>query len=674
MHNICFVVSYVDFLMAENLINRINAHKTLTDKIHLLVYEGSYLEYIETYCQNNQVNFLKILKSELDTNITIQNLPFIISWATYHKLKEFHFDQINFVDLSGIGYHCIQAKKMGISFQQTALNIEMFGASQYRNEISEEWGYGGFEQLMTQYMERYCCEFCDKLISPTSALINWGLSRKWNLSENREILHFYPVDFIDIEYECNVDSKCLVYCGNLGKDGGLHLFINSLKRIEIEGKHENIRKIIFVGEYKLINNIPANEYIENNLGKSKYLFEIAGANSTEQVIEIVASNNGILVFPPASSINGQDIITASRNNISMIVSDNEAHREIFDKDSLFTLTPSGLIHAIVNNKFAEKKVEESIEKYRIINSKQKTCNENEIPLVTICTAYYNHGRFIEMARKSIELQDYPNIEWIVIDDGSTDKESIEILDKYRVKYKDKPYKFLRKENEGPSIARNYGSRNANGDLLIFMDSDNVAKPDMVSKFVQAMNNSSCDCLSCYFDQFNGEGEVDNKSLNGITYSLLGPSLETGVFNNCFGDTNFIVKKSVFENVGGFLPQRVVTEDWQILANIALSGYKIDVIPEALFWYRVLPESNVGYGSEYYKQQIIMRTYCDNLPPYVYHVFNSLCRPSLSVNESLSMTRTGAFYLKLVELAGNIFPLGSRRRHILKMIIDRFIKG
>lgn len=676
MNHICYVVPYVDFELAENLINRFNDLILLNKNITLISYDGSYLDYIKSFCEKNNISFLKILKADLNRNLTIQNLPFLLSWQVLQELKDSKFNEIYFIDITGIGFHCIQAKRMGIFNANTDLIVDMFGASQYKNELLEEWGYGGFEQLMVQYMERYCCQFCDKLISPTSAMFNWAIERRWQLCENRKIIPFASLKNVDIKYEfSNNNELCLIFGSNLSKDGGIHLFINALKRMKLNG-NDKIKKVIFIGEYKMIDNMPSNEYIEKNLEATGYEWQIIGATPTKRIIEIVCENKGVLVFPSIMDLNNPNIRTAAIHGINMIVSNNEAHREIFEEDSLFELTPASLAGAIASKRFALYINNEGDNKKDNFEGCKKTelnINNTFTPLVTICTAYYNHGKFIDMARKSIESQDYPNIEWIVVNDGSTDKKSLEILEDYKRIYKNKPYKFLSKKNEGPSIARNYGATHASGELLIFMDSDNIAKPNMVSKFVSAMKNSKSDCLTCYFDQFLGEGEVNNKSLNGITYTLLGPSLETGVFSNCFGDTNFIVKKSVFNEIGGFLPQRVVTEDWQILAKIALKGYKIDVIPEPLFWYRVLPESNVIYGSEFYKQQLILMTYCKELPPYVYHIFNSLCRPSLSVKDNLKTTRTGAFYMKMMDVVDNKFPVGSKRRHLLKRFVDFIIQ-
>jgi hypothetical protein len=74
------------------------------------------------------------------------------------------------------------------------------------------------------------------------------------------------------------------------------------------------------------------------------------------------------------------------------------------------------------------------------------------------------------------------------------------------------------------------------------------------------------------------------------YLPLGGPLELAVFENILGDANFIVRRDVFQKLGGFTIERswhrrVVHEDYAFLVRLAFAKYNLDVIPEPLFFYR-----------------------------------------------------------------------------------------
>ena len=90
------------------------------------------------------------------------------------------------------------------------------------------------------------------------------------------------------------------------------------------------------------------------------------------------------------------------------------------------------------------------------------------PKITIVTPSYNHGQFIEETIRSVVLQGYPNLEYIVIDGGSTDY-TVDILHKYE-RYID----FWQSEpDKGQANAINKGFARANGDILAWLNSDDV---------------------------------------------------------------------------------------------------------------------------------------------------------------------------------------------------------
>jgi glycosyltransferase involved in cell wall biosynthesis len=103
----------------------------------------------------------------------------------------------------------------------------------------------------------------------------------------------------------------------------------------------------------------------------------------------------------------------------------------------------------------------------------------ESPLVSIVISNYNYGRFLPDAIDSALNQTYPNIEIIVVDDGSSD-DSREIIESYA----DRIIAVL-KDNGGQASACNAGFRASKGDVVIFLDADDVLLPDTVRRVVAA---------------------------------------------------------------------------------------------------------------------------------------------------------------------------------------------
>lgn len=211
----------------------------------------------------------------------------------------------------------------------------------------------------------------------------------------------------------------------------------------------------------------------------------------------------------------------------------------------------------------------------------------EIPLVSMCVAHYNDGRNLGHLMKSIKQNNYKKFEIIVVDDGSTDTESVEIFKSLMAEYSSDSWKFIMKEeNEGPGPTRNLAVSHAKADLIIFMDSDNLATKTMISDFVNAMSTSGADCLTCSMLLFEGCSASPNPSDLIECWMPLGGCVTLGFYHNFFGDTNFCVKKSVFEYLGGFSDILGIPEDWDFLARLVLSGFEMDVVPKGIYFYRL----------------------------------------------------------------------------------------
>ena len=138
-------------------------------------------------------------------------------------------------------------------------------------------------------------------------------------------------------------------------------------------------------------------------------------------------------------------------------------------------------------------------------------------LVTCVITHFNRGNFLLQALESIRAQTHEKIEIIIIDDGSTDPESVKVLEEIEggqggkctesasdeegsataeEEEKLRCVRVVRVENSYLGAARNRGLRAAKGDFVLFMDDDNYAKPWEISTFLKAMAHTGADVATC----------------------------------------------------------------------------------------------------------------------------------------------------------------------------------
>lgn len=300
-----------------------------------------------------------------------------------------------------------------------------------------------------------------------------------------------------------------------------------------------------------------------------------------------------------------------------------------------------------------------------VSDQQQAGATQASPLVSVCVAHFNDGRNLRYLLKSIIKNDYQNYEVIVVDDGSTDTESLRIIQSLALEYAADSWRFImKKENESIGPTRNFAVSHARGELIIFMDSDNLATKTMVSDFVTGMLTSRADCLTCGMIEFEGEnGEPDDACMIG-QWIPLGPCLERGFFENVFGDANFCVKKSVFTDLGGFCGIRGhVADDWEFLARLVLAGFHLDVIPKLLFYYRVKPGTWLRSAWSKHSIQTLRRRFLIHTGPQHESLLHNLLLHVTAENERL-MSTAWNLDRKIVKFAIQLADIVSEKNRLL----------
>ena len=96
------------------------------------------------------------------------------------------------------------------------------------------------------------------------------------------------------------------------------------------------------------------------------------------------------------------------------------------------------------------------------------------PLVSIITPFYNGGKYFEQTFNCVMNQTFPWFEWIIVDDGSTDSQDLQVLETFA--RRDARIHVLHKNNEGPAAARSFGVQAAVTELIVPLDADDLIEP------------------------------------------------------------------------------------------------------------------------------------------------------------------------------------------------------
>jgi glycosyltransferase involved in cell wall biosynthesis len=149
--------------------------------------------------------------------------------------------------------------------------------------------------------------------------------------------------------------------------------------------------------------------------------------------------------------------------------------------------------------------------------------ENQFnPLVTIVTPSFNQGQFIEETILSVLNQTYKNIQYIIVDGGSTDK-TMEVVNKYG----DRIDIIIHENDKGQADAINKGFRLAKGELIGWINSDDILYPDCLEKIVVLYNENSDAAI--YYHSINNK--IDELSNVIKTYQHIIPDRNHLLKNN-----------------------------------------------------------------------------------------------------------------------------------------------
>ena len=236
-------------------------------------------------------------------------------------------------------------------------------------------------------------------------------------------------------------------------------------------------------------------------------------------------------------------------------------------------------------------------------------------LVSVLIPAYNHENYIQETIESIINQTYPNIELIILDDGSKDK-TWEKITELKPKCENRFVKihFETKQNEGTCITLNKLLKLSSGEFVYIIASDDLTKPQAIEKEVKFLQNNPDYALAVGDNEYvDSMGKQIFRTQKAFTSNIknakyktvkefLSSKLKIDFLSDDFGSyktlykenyipNGYLIRKNIFETIGNFTKNAPLEDFWLMLQ---ISKYKkMKYIDEILFSYRIHDTNTIG---------------------------------------------------------------------------------
>jgi len=204
------------------------------------------------------------------------------------------------------------------------------------------------------------------------------------------------------------------------------------------------------------------------------------------------------------------------------------------------------------------------------------------PLISVVIPCYNDGAYLPETISKLALQTNQSFEIIIVNDGSTDSNTLEVLKKLST---ENNITVLHKENGRMSSARNYGVQHAKGIFIAALDADDYFDSSFFEKAIRIMEQEPATAVVTSYIKYFGTKTGISKPRGGNAFNFL-------FSNQC--PACAMVRKEVWDKVDGYdESMKLGYEDWEFYIRITKLNFEVHLIPEFLLYYRQTEKSTLN---------------------------------------------------------------------------------
>ena len=538
------------------------------------------------------------------------------TWALldWLRARERPFDIVHVSEWRGLGYGPLLAKALGLDFGTTHFVVK--GSS------PTLWSLEGNRQLASTeaelgwvFMERRSVELADTVICGSAHLLGWMRDAGYELPARAFVWpNVFPAPDPDpaaVAARAALDGAPLrevVFFGRLEPRKGLVLFADAVARLARQRRAPE--RVTFLG--KPVGTFDALAFIERTTsgwpGEVRVLTEYGAA----EAVAYLAAEPGRLAVIPSLLENASIAVTEClQAGIPFVAAATGGTPELVDPaDHARALVPPD--HAALGDRLAElaaaplravrprRDFAAALDVWQrwhaqsapfaaaaerfVARARQAAA---ETPRVTVCLVHHERPALLRMAADSVLAQDYPNLDAVLVDDGSENPAARAALDAVEADFAPRGWRVIRQENRYLGAARNAAAAAAEGEWLLFLDDDNVLFPDAVSRLARAACFSGADCVPAASICFTGDGDPrTDAASHDMTIRFLGAARTWNRIRNVAGDACALIRRDVFEAAGGFTDvYGLGLEDLELFNRLMVAGRRLEPLPDPVYYYR-----------------------------------------------------------------------------------------
>lgn len=539
------------------------------------------------------------------------------SYSVYRYLRRHEFDIVLFNDNGGLGYYSLLAKHTGVFPSAPLMFVVAHGPLEWVRELNAI-AYSRRGEIAITYLERRGIELADVAISPSRYLADWMVAHGWAMPANMHVMQNIvqvasPADGSDRRaVSGKVDE--IVFFGRLEVRKGLELFCDAVDLLEKSRDLDGVQ-ITFMGKFEKIAGLHSGIYVLERSRLWKSHVRLIVTYDQQQALDYLGRDGALAVIPSLAENSPCVVSECLQLGIPFIATGTGGTPELVAQEDrehcLFDPTPAALKEKLrVALESGQRPARIAVPQADVVqawlslveNCSQAGCDDGppgstgaaeRVPLVSVCLVITEQNAATSACLDSILNQHGVRIEVVVArhEDGNLDLGQLGGEAGARITFKH----VVVGTPLDHAAARNIAAAQAEGDYLLFVDTQNVVLvPGCVAAFVKAAEGTGADILTAIPMLLDGTGVPAAENGHCLPYLPLGAFPELGAFENCFGEGAIFVRRQSFIARDGFeATDDRSFEDWLFLATAASAGLRVELVPEPLFWSRSRSDGEIG---------------------------------------------------------------------------------